>query len=350
MIKSRFSKSVWLLQHHCFVFIISNSTSEILIDKDTMGCVQHSRQPMIEFTANDAEITSNDQQNVVVNRKDSDEEEEEYKTMPREIASQTEDQLFTLNMVTLRVTNEISMLIHRNFTENTSDFLQRKRLGSWWYSAIKNHQYSGIIMQNNIKLTIKYEDDGLSPKQKIENKIECISGLFYTKIDFNDEKLQITFDQSDFEKYINNDIMTENPYYNDDGDSKHVIEYGDINREKGMECKTYKGFEYLDNLDIFERRDRMYEELKIYESEMEHTFIYISDLCTDIKYRQKGIATEIWKKLFNLYDKGTRFGFHVRFDNATAHTVYFKLGFKHVGIVEDYYAKGVHGWKMVLIL
>ena len=314
-----------------------------------MGCVQYTPQAMIEFTSHE-QRTSN-QPNVIINRKDTEEEEEELKKVPREIASQTEEQFFTLNQVTLRVTNEISLLIHRNFNEQTSDFLQRKRLGSWWYSAIKNHKYSGILMQNNIKITIKYEDDGLSPTQKIENKIECISGLFYTKINFKDDQLQITFDQSDFTKYLNNDILTENPYFNGDCDSEqHMIAYNDINKSKGTECETYKGFKYLDNLDIIEQRQKMHEEMKIYPQEMEHTFIYISDLCTDIKYRQKGIATEIWKKLFNLYDKGTRFGFHVRCDNKTAHTVYFKLGFKHIAVVDDYYGKGVHAWKMVLIL
>ena len=314
--------------------------------------MQHTGTATIEFVDNNE--TNRSAQNVVVNRKDSEDEEEEYKRMPREIASKIEEQTYTLNMVTLRVTNEISMLLHRNFKEEATDYLQRKRLGSWWYSAIKNRKYTGIIMQNNIKTTMIYEDDGLSPKQKIENKIVCISGLFYTKINFKDENLQITFDLDDFDKYLNNDIITKNPYFGDkeydENKYDHMISYKDINKSKGIKCSTKKGFEYMDNLDIMGRRQKLFAELKIFEKEQDFTFIYVSDLCTDEEYRQKGIATVIWLKLFNLYDKGTRFGFHVRWDNEVAHTVYFKLGFKHVGVVEDYYAKDVHAWKMVLIL
>eukprot|EP01084_Bolivina_argentea_P318955 553237_1 len=99
-----------------------------------------------------------------------------------------------------------------------------------------------ITMQNNIKVTIIYVDDGLLPKQKIENKIELISGLFYTKIDFNDE-LQITFNSNDFINYLNNNITTKNPYFADikynNKKYNHMIEYKtNINQTKSTKCFT----------------------------------------------------------------------------------------------------------------
>merc|ERR1712154_218218 len=185
------------------------------------------------------------QKNVMITNHYSYEEEsafDEYKNIPRDIKEKTEDRSFSLNMVTLRVTNEISMLLHRNFNESTSDFLQRKRLGSWWYSAIKNHKYSGIAMQNNIKITIIYDDDQ-SPEQKIENKIELVSGLFYTKINFKDEKLQITFLRNDFEKYLKGKVTTKNPYF--ENVDHHMIQYKNINQIKKQKCSTEKNFEYV---------------------------------------------------------------------------------------------------------
>ena len=129
-----------------------------------------------------------------------------------------------------------------------------------------------------------------------------------------------------------------------------MIEYRNINLNKAQKCATKKQFEYIDNLDIMEKRQKMYEELTIDRDEQQDSFIYVSDVCTDYEYRQKGLATIIWLKLFNLYAKGTRFGFHVRIDNKAAHELYHKLGFQHIDTVQDYYSKGVDAWKMVLIL
>eukprot|EP01084_Bolivina_argentea_P318954 553236_1 len=213
---------------------------------------------IIDFTGdnNDHEMIK-EHHNIATVRQDSydndlyieDDEKYSNKEIEREIVTKTESQIFTLNMCTLRVTNEISMLLHRNFKDeyitcSNSNYLQRNniRLGSWWYSAIKNLKYTGITMQNNIKVTIIYVDDGLLPKQKIENKIELISGLFYTKIDFNDE-LQITFNSNDFINYLNNNITTKNPYFADikynNKKYNHMIEYKtNINQTKSTKCFT----------------------------------------------------------------------------------------------------------------
>jgi len=327
-----------------------------------MGCVQYTR-PAPPIMALEHSTTTDDtqQHNVVINRQDSEEEdlENDFKYLPREIASTTTESQCTLNMVTLRVTNEISLLLHRNFPDqdsynDTGDLITTKRLGSWWYSAIKTHQYSGIAMQNNTKTMIIY-DDGLRPPTKIENKIELISGLFYTKIDFNSKDLQLTITADDFSQYLNGNVVDKgmSPFgaYSEDS-SGHMIEYQNINRIPKQKCRTKKEFEYMDMIDVEERRSKMVEDLRIYESERDHTFIYVSDLCTDLEYRRKGIATALWLKLFALYDKGTRFGFHVRCDDQgkAARQFYFSLGFRHVGTVMDYYEKDINAWKMVLVL
>merc|ERR1712154_339562 len=128
-----------------------------------------------------------------------------------------------------------------------------------------------------IKITITF-DDNLNPKQKIENKIELISGLFYTKINFNDESLQITFDENDFTNYLNGNRITENPYFDsnikyDEDDYQHMIEYRNINKIKQQKCSTTKQFEYIDNVDVNERKNKMVDELKVYDKEKDHTFI-----------------------------------------------------------------------------
>lgn len=300
--------------------------------------------------------TTETQHNVVIQRQDSEEEESDFKYTPREIASTTTESHCSLSMVTLRVTDEISLLLHRNFTKDTLEFHQTKPLGSWWYSVLKNHQYSGIAMQNNIKTTIVY-DDGLSPPQKIENKIELIAGLFYTKIDLNHKDVQITINADDFKQYLDGHTVIGSagssvspfPPYSE-GSTGHMIGYEDINRSVKQKCVTRKEFGYIDMIDVGERRRGMDEDLRVCEVERDHTFIYVSDLCTDSMHRRKGIATVMWLKLFSLYDKGTRFAFHVRFDNTVAHQFYSKLGFRHIGTVQDYYAKNIDGWKMVLVL
>lgn len=303
-----------------------------------MGCIQQSQPPMINFDDDSNEATVS---------KDNDDYDhqtiyDEYKEILRDIKQQSEENMISLNQITLRVTNEISMLLHRNFDSNPSDFLQRKRLlGSWWYSAIKNHKNSGIAMWNNKKIKIIYDDE-LEPKQQIQHTIELIAGLFWTKIDFKDESVQITFEENDFlKKPISTNSYFENAEYDENG-SQHMIDY--------TKCATIKSFEYLDAMDIKEKKDRMPNELRIDVKEQQTSFIYVSDICTDSEYRRKGIATCLWQKLFKLYDKGTQFGAHVRFDNKAAHNLFFKMGFQHIGIVTDYYAKNVHAWKMVLVL
>jgi len=295
--------------------------------------------------------TTETQRGVVINRQDSMDEEIDFKfNIPREVASTTTESKCTLNMVTLRVTNEISLLLHRNF--NQQEF-RGERLGSWWYSVLKNHQYSGIAMQINKKMTILY-DDGLEPDQKIENKIELIAGLFFTKIDCKRKDQQITIVADDFEKYLSADCMDSAfgsfGAYSEDGRG-HMIRFDDINQIPKQKCTTKKEFEYIDMIDVAARKRKMPEDLKVSEWEIADTFIYISDICTDNDYRRNGIATAMFLKLFSLYDhRGTRFGLHVRFDNEAAHHFYHQLGFRKVGDVEDYFAKDINAWKMVLVL
>mmetsp|Transcript_45278 Transcript_45278/g.72348 ORF Transcript_45278/g.72348 Transcript_45278/m.72348 type:complete len:340 (+) Transcript_45278:50-1069(+) len=339
-----------------------------------MGCLQSRETLMVELESNEQHgtdlehlQTANEAADV-----DNDNGEEfkyeitsnyEVKTIERAIASKSEESYCELNTVTLRMTNEISMLLHRNFdaesmSNSTAAFLQQKRLGSWWYSAIKTHQYAGIAMINHVQLHIEYEEDGRSPRTKMDTKLELVSALLFRKIDFRDHAIQISFAGSDFAKYVAGEYLTENPFFSeplyDEHATQHMTDYQQVvQSEKGQQCATKKQFEYIDNLDVMEKRLKLHKALKIDvddDEEQQNCFIYISDMCTDEAYRQKGIASLLWRKLFALYDKGTRFAFHVKSDNHVAQQLYFRLGFQHVANVPDYYGKGVPAWKMVLIL
>lgn len=138
-----------------------------------MGCVQQQPQIMMTFDDDSNEVTVSKDTNNNDHREYMDINQNifnEYKEKERQIKQQTEVNTISLNQITLRVTNEISMLLHRNA-------LQRNRLGSWWYSAIKNHKYWGIAMWNQREICILYDDE-VEPQEEIVHKIELISGSF----------------------------------------------------------------------------------------------------------------------------------------------------------------------------
>ena len=70
------------------------------------------------------------------------------------------------------------------------------------------------------------------------------------------------------------------------------------------------------------------------------------------KYRRKGVAMELMKKLEEKFreKKVEECFLEVRIDNEAAKSLYRKLGYREITCLKDYYGSGVHGIRLKKVL
>eukprot|EP01083_Nonionella_stella_P078860 216072_1 len=259
-------------------------------------------------------------------KKNNEQKSDNHNISRKVILEEKEELSYEMCELSLDISFRIKDLLSRNFDgEDDPNHI-------CWYLAIQEREYYGIVLKQDAKINI--------------NEIETtlISGLFWKHMNYSDNRNGIYFTKNDFDKYMNNQTITQNKkftnYKYDSNGYNHMICTKHVLANDSKQVFTKKGFEYKYNV------DRNY-----FVKHNDDEYIYASFLCTDAQYRNKGISFDLIQTFFISLPKGSKIGYHVKANNVGAQHLYFKCGFQHIDTVNNFYDnKTVDAWKMVLIL